>query len=50
MYEVTGKFKNGEVMPRKIVNASSKREAMLQVMRDLGAKMGRLIEIDAEPV
>ena len=50
IYEVTGSFRDGKDMPRQIVTASSRRDAILQVMRELGSSMNRLALIDAEAV
>ena len=50
MYEVTGKYQDDSPLAPKIVSAASRREAMLSVMREMGASMHLLKEIDAESV
>jgi len=50
MYEVTGKLKDGSPLPPKIVMARGKRDAMLQVLRELGKEMSKVVDIDAVSV
>ena len=50
LYEVSGTLKSGARLDTQIINASSRRNAMLAVLRDMGGEMHEVVSIDAVSV
>lgn len=50
LYQVTGRLKSGAAFDSQIVNARTKRSAMLIALRKMGPGMNKVAHIEAERV